>query len=91
VFITVLTTDYHVTLASAKFMQSTSSHHPMPEAARSTAWVYDRSLAGITGCNPDGGMNVVCCQVDVSATDRPLVQRNPTECLCVTECEQVQQ
>jgi len=63
----------------------------MPVAARSTAWVYDRSLAGITGCNPDVGMDVVFFQVEVSATDRSLVQRNPTECLCATECDQVQQ
>ena len=62
----------------------------MPVAARSTAWVYDRSLAGITVCNPDVDMNGVCCQVEVSAMDRSLVQRNPTECLCATECDQVQ-
>ena len=63
----------------------------MPVAARSTAWVYDCSLAGITGCNPDGDMDVVCCQVEVSATDRSLVQRNPTDSACVTESDQVQQ
>ena len=25
-------------------------------------------------------VNVVCCQVEVSATGRSLVQRNPTDC-----------
>jgi hypothetical protein len=37
-------------------------------------------------------VNVVCCQLEVSATGRSLVQRNPTECaracasLCVIRC-----
>jgi hypothetical protein len=30
------------------------------------------------------------CQVEVSATDRSLVQRSPTDCVCVIECDQVQ-
>jgi len=43
-------------------------------AVRSKAWVYGRSLAGIVGSNPAGGMDVlsvlsvVCCHVEVSAT-----------------------
>ena len=42
-------------------------------AARSKAWVCGRSLAGIAGSNPVGGMDVslvsvVCCQVKVSAS-----------------------
>ena len=42
-------------------------------AARSKAWVYGHSLAGIVGSNPTGGMDVslvivVCCQVEVSAS-----------------------
>ena len=65
-------------------------------AARSKAWVYGGSLAGIAGLNPVGSMdvslvNVVCCQVEVSATGRSLVQGSPTECECVIECNQVQQ
>jgi hypothetical protein len=32
-------------------------------------------------------VNVVCCQVDVSATGRSLVQRSPTECVCVWDWE----
>ena len=68
---------------------------------RSKTWVCGRSPAGITSSNPAGGMddmsvfNVVCCQVEISATGRSLIQRNSTECLCVcvcvTECDQVQQ
>ena len=31
---------------------------PIPVDARSKAWVYGRSLAGILGSNPAGGMDV---------------------------------
>jgi len=36
---------------------------PIPVAARSKAWVYGRSPAGIVGSNPTGGMDVCveCC------------------------------
>ena len=48
------------------------------------AWVCVRSLAGIAGSNPTGGMDVCrceCYQVEVSAMDRLLVvQRSPTDC-----------
>ena len=47
---------------------------PIPFAARSKAWVFGRSLAGITGSNPAEGM-VVCLmlravflQVEVSVS-----------------------
>ena len=63
---------------------------PISVAARSKAWVYCRSLAGIVGSNPSGAwmavLSVVCCQVEVSATGWSLVQRSPTDCdasLCV--------
>ena len=54
-------------------------------AERSKAWVCGRLLAGIAGSNPARGtdvslVSVVCCQVEVSATGRSLVQRSPTEC-----------
>jgi len=47
---------------------------PIPLAARSEAWVCGRSLAGIGGSNPAGGMDVffvsvVYIQVEVSASD----------------------
>ena len=54
------------------------------------AWIGVRLLAGIADSNPAGVMNVflcrvnvVCCQVEVSATCWSLVQRNTTECDCV--------
>jgi len=42
---------------------------PIPVAARSKAWVCDRSLAEIMGSNPNGGhgcLSVVFCQVEIS-------------------------
>jgi len=59
---------------------------PVPVAARSKAWVYGCSFAGIVGSNPAGVVSFVCCQVEVSATGWSLVQRSPTDCdasLCV--------
>jgi hypothetical protein len=63
---------------------------PIPVAARSKAWVFGRSLAGIVGSNPAGGMDVcllsvACCPVEVCAMGWSLVQRSPTEC-GVSEC-----
>jgi len=61
----------------------------MPVAARSKASVCGRWLAGIAGLNPAGvygclpHVSVVCCQVEVCATGRSLVQRSPAECVCV--------
>jgi len=46
-------------------------------------------FAGTAGSNPAGRhgclslMSVVCYQVEVSAADRSLAQRSPTECVCV--------
>jgi hypothetical protein len=63
-----------------------------PSGARSKACVCCRSLTGIAGSNPAGGMDVlslvsvVGCLVEVSATGRSLVQRSPTEC-GVSECD----
>jgi hypothetical protein len=34
---------------------------PISVAARSKAWVYGRSLAGIVGSNPAGDMDVCLC------------------------------
>ena len=54
-------------------------------ATWSKAWVYGYSLFGTVGSNPAGSTNclsvvsVVCCQVDVSASDRLLVRRSATE------------
>jgi hypothetical protein len=54
-------------------------------AALSKARVCAYSLDGIAGSNPTGGhgylsaVSVVCCQVEVSASGRSLVQRSRTE------------
>jgi hypothetical protein len=64
----------------------------IPVAERFKARVYGHSLAGIEGSNPAGAwmsvslVSIVYCQVEVSATDRSLVQRSPTDCgvsMCV--------
>ena len=58
-------------------------------AARSKAWIFDRSLAGIVGSNPAGSrmyvVYVVCCQEEFSASCWWPVYRSPTEC-GVSEC-----
>jgi hypothetical protein len=59
---------------------------PIAVASPSMAWVCGCSLAGLrVGCLSH--VRVVCCQVEVSATDRSLVQRSPTDrprdCVCV--------
>ena len=50
-----------------------------------TPTFFGRSPAEIVGSNPTQGMDVcvvsvVCCQVEVSATDWSFVQRSPTDC-----------
>ena len=59
-------------------------------SALSTVLVRGRSLAETAVSNPTGTrylslVSVVCCQVEVSATGRSLLQRSPTEC-GVSEC-----
>jgi hypothetical protein len=56
-----------------------------PVAAQSKARVCGHSFAGNASSNHAGGMDVACeccacCQVEVPATGRSLVQRSPTEC-----------
>jgi len=57
---------------------------PVPVAAPSKAWVFGRSPAEIVDSNPTGAwmfvVSVVYCQVEVSATDRSLVQGSPPDC-----------
>ena len=53
-------------------------------AARSEAWVCGTTLAGVAGSNFAGDMavslfNVVCYQVEVSATGRSFAHRSPTK------------
>jgi len=57
-------------------------------AVRSKMWVCGRSVAGNLGSNPAGGhgcLSWVCCQVEVSASVRSLIQGNPTK-RGVSEC-----
>ena len=53
-------------------------------AALSKAWVCARMSAGIAGSNHYGVImsvvSVVCCQLQVFAKGRSLVQRSPVEC-----------
>ena len=59
-------------------------------AVRPKAWVCRRSLAGIVGSNPAGGINVyillsvVRCQVEVSSSGLSPLQRRPVWC-CESE------
>ena len=59
---------------------------PIPVSERSKVRVCGRALAGIAGSNPARDTNVlflvsvVCCQLEISATGRSLVQRSPTDC-----------
>ena len=65
---------------------------PISAAARSKAWAYVRSLAGIAGSNPVGRMDVcvfvsvLYCHVEVSAMGRSLFKRSPTDC-SVSVCD----
>jgi len=58
-------------------------------ALQSKERVCGHSLDEIADSNPTRGMDVslvraVCCQVEVSAMHRPLVQTSPNECVCVS-------
>lgn len=61
----------------------------IPVAVWTKVWVCGCLLAGIACLNPSRGMdvclllNVVCCQVEVSVMGRLLIQKVPTECVCV--------
>jgi hypothetical protein len=63
---------------------------PISVATPSKSWVCDCPLGGIVSWNPAGGTDAclwfVCCQVEVSAMDRSLVQGSPTKC-SVSECD----
>ena len=54
---------------------------PIPVAERPEARVCGSSLAGVAGSHLAWDMDAccVCCEVEVSATDRSLVQRSATE------------
>jgi hypothetical protein len=59
--------------------------HADPSGRRSMEYICVQAVAGVVGSNPSRGMDVclvqyLCCQVEVSATSRSLVQRSPTDC-----------
>jgi hypothetical protein len=61
---------------------------PIPVAALSKSWVCGRSLARIMSSNPArvigvSRVSVMCCQVEVFATGRSLVQGIPPSVLCL--------
>jgi hypothetical protein len=70
------------------------SQRPSPVAAQSKACTFGRSLAGIVGSNPTGGMDV-CLLYTVCVSGRGLcvgLITPPEESyrlLCVSECDQV--
>jgi hypothetical protein len=66
----------HCLQAVCTLLTVTKWLQPIPVAAQSKAWAFGRALAGVMGSNPTGGghgclslVSVVCCQVEVSATD----------------------
>ena len=71
-----------------------SLKQPVPVAARSKAWKRGRSLVGIAGSNPAGGLDV-CCECCVLSgrglCDEPITRLvEPFRvCECVIECDQV--
>jgi hypothetical protein len=52
---------------------------------------WDCGFASLRGYGCLTLLIIVCYQVEVSATGRSLVQRSPIDCMCVTECYQIQQ
>jgi hypothetical protein len=64
-------------------------------AEKSNAWVYGRSLAGITGSNPDWARMSVCCECCVLSgrglCDGPITRTEESEqvgvCVCVSESD----
>jgi hypothetical protein len=75
-------------LGSIKFWKHYKNKLLILLAAQSKAWVCSCSLAGIAGSYPAGdgclsSVGVVCCQIEVSATGRSLLQRSPMSVVCV--------
>ena len=75
------------------FISSVSSRSHWPRVLRRGSAAA--RLLGLRFRIPTGAwifsvLNVACCQVEVSATGRSLVQRSPTDC-GVSECDQLQQ
>jgi len=79
-----------------KFSKTQMTSKRMPVAARSKAWVYGRSRAGIVGSNPARGMNASCeCRVlsvrglCIGLINRP--EKSYRVFVSATECDQMEQ
>jgi len=73
-----------VALVYREGLETAITVSPIPVAARHRAWVCGSSLVANAGESRRKNAclsltSVVCCQVEVSATGRSLVQRIPTE------------
>ena len=81
---------FQVTDLKKKWRTDRKGRLPVPEVARSKAWVCGRPLAKIVGSNPaECRTSVSCeccvCHVEVSASGWSLVQRSPTKSECDRE------
>ena len=75
----------------SRWLRTTRIHGLIPVATRSetslrplACWDFGLEPRQGHGCLPF--INVVCCEVEVSATGQFLVQGSPTECVCVRVC-----
>jgi len=66
--------EYHVNSCALLFY-TVVVYRPIPVAARSNAWVCGRSLAGIVGSYPVGGMDVYCECCVLSGLGNKLITR----------------
>jgi hypothetical protein len=78
---------YAAEVLKINFVQHKTKVWPIPLAAPSKTQVCGQLLAQIAGLNRVGCMNeslsrlsLLCCQVEVSAAGRSLVQRGYTDC-----------
>ena len=53
-----VTFPFYASYNVSHFVYSHPNHLPIPAAARSKAWVFCLSLAGIAGSNPTGGTDI---------------------------------
>ena len=70
---------------------------PIPVAARSKMWTCGHLPAGIVDSNIARSMGIYLLQIlcfllaEATVTGRSLVQGRPSQCLCVTQRDQVQE